>query len=225
MMKKSGFRLIAWLLALVMIINIAPVTAFAGSTPSNHTETKILTITYQLINGGFNEIGGWQSSFTPEDGSVTPSFSDVNWGPQGKMLIGWSQDQNSTTPLFDAGEAVDVTKLTLGENETNITLYGVWGDAPASFTAVYVIQKELIIGGESDVELYRETVNDKTPAQIDGNYVNGLKNTIPDGNTILDGTAMRGRSWNSDTNTLTVYLKPASGIVEIHYMYVCVYIL
>jgi hypothetical protein len=76
MMNKSGSRLIAWLLALVMILNIAPVTAFAAESE---------TYTPTIANGEIISQTDFGGSNIPNDANNKIAFT-IQYVVQGKYL-------------------------------------------------------------------------------------------------------------------------------------------
>ena len=112
MMNKRGSRFIAWLLALVMILNVAPVSAFAAT--GDIGGSPVIQFEYIIDNGG------------QFDGNLTNQWSNVkqyttksNYAPSSgyvqtennKDLAGWVFNDGSTTIEYLPGEAIDLAQL------------------------------------------------------------------------------------------------------------------
>lgn len=111
-MKK---RLIAFLLVLVMVLGILPVSAFAGDGDATR-------YTYHLIHE-FNYVGGtrWDIQAT----TAAESYQlDVNTGKPTRARYkfdGWADEATATTATYFGGEWITLTK----DNPTK-TIYAVW---------------------------------------------------------------------------------------------------
>lgn len=111
-MKK---RLIAFLLVLIMVLGILPVSAFAVDGDAN-------MYTYHLIHE-FNYVGGtrWDIQAT----TAAESYQlDVNKGKPTRARYkfdGWADEPNATTATYFGGEWITLTK----DNLTK-TIYAVW---------------------------------------------------------------------------------------------------
>ena len=111
-MKK---RLIAFLLVLIMVLGILPVSAFAVDGDAN-------MYTYHLIHE-FNYVGGtrWDIQAT----TAAESYQlDVNKGKPTRARYkfdGWADEPNATTATYFGGEWITLTK----DNPTKI-IYAVW---------------------------------------------------------------------------------------------------
>ena len=112
MMKK---RLIAFLLVLIMVLGMLPVSALAADGDATR-------YTYHLIHE-FNYVGGtrWDIQAT----TAAESYQiDVNKGKptrNGYKFDGWADEANATTATYFGGELITLTK----ENPTK-TIYAVW---------------------------------------------------------------------------------------------------
>ena len=111
-MKK---RLIAFLLVLIMVLGMLPVSALAADGDATR-------YTYHLIHE-FNYVGGtrWDIQAT----TAAESYQiDVNKGKptrNGYKFDGWADEANATTATYFGGELITLTK----ENPTK-TIYAVW---------------------------------------------------------------------------------------------------
>ena len=96
MMNKRSSRLIAWLLAMVMILNITPVTAFAGQSDSVKSEEKAnpanVTIVYEAGNGG--HFGNYISEKEKTGDQPSPAESEYILYDPNFRLAGWSTVRN-----------------------------------------------------------------------------------------------------------------------------------
>ena len=124
-MKK---RLIAFLLVLIMVLGILPVSAFAVDGDAN-------MYTYHLIHE-FNYVGGtrWDIQAT----TAAESYQlDVNKGKptrNGYTFLGWADDADATTAQYHGGDLILLTR----DNPTK-TIYAVWEKnvAPIEYTVTY----------------------------------------------------------------------------------------
>ena len=124
-MKK---RLIAFLLVLIMVLGMLPVSAFAADGDATR-------YTYHLIHE-FNYVGGtrWDIQAT----TAAESYQlDVNKGKptrNGYTFLGWADTANATTATYFGGEWITLTK----DNPTK-TIYAVWEKnvAPIEYTVTY----------------------------------------------------------------------------------------
>ena len=111
-MKK---RLIAFLLVLIMVLGMLPVSAFAADGDATR-------YTYHLIHE-FNYVGGtrWDIQAT----TAAESYQlDVNKGKPARARYkfdGWADEPNATTATYFGGEWITLTK----DNLTK-TIYAVW---------------------------------------------------------------------------------------------------
>ena len=124
MMNKSSSKLIAWLLVMVMIFNIVPVTAFADYSniedPVALGNTSEINVTYIENN---NESGFGTKI---QKGSLaTPTFS--YWNSQDNQLAGWSEksDYNGEKnyALFAPGSYINFNLIT--SDLKQVTLYAI----------------------------------------------------------------------------------------------------
>ena len=112
MMKK---RLIAFLLVLIMVLGMLPVSAFAADGDATR-------YTYYLIHE-FNYVGGtrWDIQAT----TAAESYQiDVNKGKptrNGYTFLGWADDADATVVQYHGGDKITLTK----DNPTK-TIYAVW---------------------------------------------------------------------------------------------------
>lgn len=112
MMKK---RLIAFLLVLIMVLGMLPVSAFAADGDATR-------YTYHLIHE-FNYVGGtrWDIQAT----TAAESYQiDVNKGKptrNGYTFLGWADDADATVVQYHGGDKITLTK----DNPTK-TIYAVW---------------------------------------------------------------------------------------------------
>ena len=111
-MKK---RLIAFLLVLIMVLGMLPVSAFAADGDATR-------YTYHLIHE-FNYVGGtrWDIQAT----TAAESYQiDVNKGKptrNGYTFLGWADDADATVVQYHGGDKITLTK----DNPTK-TIYAVW---------------------------------------------------------------------------------------------------
>ena len=111
-MKK---RLIAFLLVLIMVLGMLPVSALAADGDATR-------YTYHLIHE-FNYVGGtrWDIQAT----TAAESYQiDVNKGKptrNGYTFLGWADDADATTAQYHGGDKITLTK----DNPTK-TIYAVW---------------------------------------------------------------------------------------------------
>ena len=111
-MKK---RLIAFLLVLVMVLGILPVSAFAGDGDATR-------YTYHLIHE-FNYVGGTRWDITATTAAESYQL-DVNNGKptrNGYSFAGWADKANAAAAKYSGGERITLTK----DNPTK-TIYAVW---------------------------------------------------------------------------------------------------
>ena len=111
-MKK---RLVAFLLVLIMVLGMLPVSAFA-------VDGDAAMYTYHLIHE-FNYVGGsrWDIQAT----TAAESYQiDVNKGKptrNGYTFLGWADDADATVVQYHGGDKITLTK----DNPTK-TIYAVW---------------------------------------------------------------------------------------------------
>ena len=125
-MKK---RVLAALLALVMLFGALPMSVFAEDLET--VEEPISTsepeeYTYHLIHD-FNYEGGttWDIQATT---ATTPYKLDVNTGTperEGYNFLGWADKSNATTAKYHGGDLIELDK----DNLTK-TIYAVWKEQP-----------------------------------------------------------------------------------------------
>lgn len=112
MMKK---RLVAFLLVLIMVLGMLPVSAFAGDGDATKN-------TYHLIHE-FNYDGG--SRWDIEATTAAESYQiDVNTGKPTRdryKFDGWADEANATTATYFGGELITLTK-----DSPTKTIYAVW---------------------------------------------------------------------------------------------------
>ena len=124
-MKK---RLIAFLLVLIMVLGMLPVSALAADGDATR-------YTYHLIHE-FNYVGGtrWDIQAT----TAAESYQlDVNKGKptrNGYTFLGWADKADATVAQYHGGELITLTK----DNPTK-TIYAVWEKnvAPIEYTVTY----------------------------------------------------------------------------------------
>ena len=127
MMNKISTRVFAWLLAVVMILNIAPVTALADYSPVAGPPplgiASNVTVTYEGS-------GTWNGAQVRTGADKTPSTNDFYFGDQYNYgLVGWSTVQNDDGTrgvIFRPGSYLDLNAAGAGDS-TSITLYAVSG--------------------------------------------------------------------------------------------------
>lgn len=111
-MKK---RLVAFLLVLIMVLGMLPVSAFAGDGDATKN-------TYHLIHE-FNYDGG--SRWDIEATTAAESYQiDVNTGKPTRdryKFDGWADEANATTATYFGGELITLTK-----DSPTKTIYAVW---------------------------------------------------------------------------------------------------
>lgn len=124
-MKK---RLVAFLLVLIMVLGMLPVSALA-------VDGDATRYTYHLIHE-FNYVGGtrWDIQAT----TAAESYQlDVNKGKptrNGYTFLGWADKADATVAQYHGGELITLTK----DNPTK-TVYAVWekNAAPIEYTVTY----------------------------------------------------------------------------------------
>ena len=124
-MKK---RLVAFLLVLIMVLGMLPVSALAADGDATR-------YTYHLIHE-FNYVGGtrWDIQAT----TAAESYQlDVNKGKptrNGYTFLGWADKADATVAQYHGGELITLTK----DNPTK-TIYAVWEKnvAPIEYTVTY----------------------------------------------------------------------------------------
>ena len=111
-MKK---RLVAFLLVLIMVLGMLPVSAFA-------VDGDAAMYTYHLIHE-FNYVGG--SRWDIQETTAAESYQiDVNKGKptrNGYTFLGWADDADATVVQYHGGDKITLTK----DNPTK-TIYAVW---------------------------------------------------------------------------------------------------
>ena len=126
MMKKSSSRLIAWLLAMVMILNLAPAASLADTSnitiPIQLGNPAEITVSYTAIgdesNFG-NKTDSGDHTLTASGDQPAPAFD--YWNAQANRLAGWSADPNYNGTggvLFAPGSYIDFNRVTVDEVET-----------------------------------------------------------------------------------------------------------
>ena len=127
MMNKRSSRLIAWLLAMVMILNIAPVTAFADYSNSFTKpvgEAEQVMVHYVPRDPGHKN--QYNYTWDKKGNEKTPSQKEAYDRFQGS-LAGWSTVENYTDRnsglLFAPGSYIDFTKFPNAAVPTKLTLY------------------------------------------------------------------------------------------------------
>ena len=125
-MKK---RVLAALLALVMLFGALPMSVFAEDLET--VEEPISTsepeeYTYHLIHD-FNYEGGttWDIQATT---ATTPYKLDVNTGTperKGYNFLGWADESTATTATYHGGDLIELDKGNLTK-----TIYAVWAEQP-----------------------------------------------------------------------------------------------
>ena len=124
-MKK---RLIAFLLVLIMVLGMLPVSAFAADGDATR-------YTYHLIHE-FNYVGGtrWDIQAT----TAAESYQlDVNKGKptrNGYTFLGWADKADATDAQYHGGDLILLTK-----DKPTKTIYAVWEKnvAPIEYTVTY----------------------------------------------------------------------------------------
>ena len=152
MMNKSSSKLIAWLLAMVMIFNIVPVTAFADysniENPQKQGDVSNIEVTYIADNG----VLSGEAKRTGD--KKTPTLSEYTYNDSNRRLAGWSTVQNydgTNGYLFLAGSYVDFSKayptnqkLTLYAARKFAVTFGTNGGTWDGDTTVFVIPGEKV---------------------------------------------------------------------------------
>lgn len=118
MMKK---RLIAFLLVLIMVLGMLPVSALAADGDATR-------YTYHLIHE-FNYVGGTRWDIQATTAAESYQF-DVNKGKptrNGYTFLGWADKADATVAQYHGGDLITLTK----DNPTK-TIYAVWekNDSP-----------------------------------------------------------------------------------------------
>ena len=111
-MKK---RLIAFLLVLIMVLGMLPVSAFA-------VDGDAAMYTYHLIHE-FNYVGGsrWDIQATTAAESYQIDVNKRELTRNGYTFLGWADDADATTAQYHGGDLITLTK----DNPTK-TIYAVW---------------------------------------------------------------------------------------------------
>lgn len=120
-MKK---RLIAFLLVLIMVLGMLPVSAFAVDGDA----TKYTYTLYYKWNNGTDST--WSTEVTDRPTAATTFTFYVNGAKltrDGYTFLGWADTADATTVTYFGGEPITLTK----ENPTK-TIYAVWekNDSP-----------------------------------------------------------------------------------------------
>ena len=111
-MKK---RLIAFLLVLIMVLGMLPVSAFA-------VDGDAAMYTYHLIHE-FNYVGGtrWDIQATTAAESYQIDVNKRELTRNGYTFLGWADDADATVVQYHGGDKITLTK----DNPTK-TIYAVW---------------------------------------------------------------------------------------------------
>lgn len=112
MMKK---RLIAFLLVLIMVLGMLPVSALAADGDATR-------YTYHLIHE-FNYVGGtrWDIMATTAAESYQIDVNKRELTRNGYTFLGWADDADATVVQYHGGDKITLTK----DNPTK-TIYAVW---------------------------------------------------------------------------------------------------
>lgn len=111
-MKK---RLIAFLLVLIMVLGMLPVSALAADGDATR-------YTYHLIHE-FNYVGGtcWDIQETTAAESYQIDVNKRELTRNGYTFLGWADDADATVVQYHGGDKITLTK----DNPTK-TIYAVW---------------------------------------------------------------------------------------------------
>ena len=124
-MKK---RLIAFLLVLIMVLGMLPVSAFA-------VDGDAAMYTYHLIHE-FNYVGGsrWDIQATTAAESYQIDVNKRELTRNGYTFLGWADDADATDAQYHGGDLILLTR----DNPTK-TIYAVWEKnvAPIEYTVTY----------------------------------------------------------------------------------------
>ena len=113
-MKK---RLIAFLLVLIMVLGILPVSAFAGDGDA----TKYTYTLYYKWNDGTDRTWNTDDTSPTAETSFTHYVNTATLTRNGYQHSGWADTANATTARYKGGEPIVLTK----ENPTK-TIYAIW---------------------------------------------------------------------------------------------------
>nr|MBQ4454616.1 hypothetical protein [Clostridia bacterium] len=222
MMNKRSSRLIAWLLAMVMILNIVPVTAFADYSNSlTQPVGKAAEITVHYVSKSNGAKDSWNFKWDRQGNERTPTQTDAFWSYSGS-LAGWSTvsdytDRNSGL-LFAPGSYIDFSMFPNSAVPREITLY----ETAAIPVTVNVNGK---INGQEVSTLYAvpgeklEKPADPIPYDThnNGSFKEWLKDdgTVYDFDTIVTAPFTLIASYRTAGSTHTVHFQYNNGTPEV----------
>ena len=222
MMNKISTRVFAWLLAVVMILNIVPVTAFADYSNSvTQPVGNAAEITVHYVSKSNGAKDSWNFKWDRQGNERTPTQTDAFWSYSGS-LAGWSTvsdytDRNSGL-LFAPGSYIDFSMFPNSAVPREITLY----ETAAIPVTVNVNGK---INGQEVSTLYTipgeklEKPADPIPYDTyhNGSFKEWLKDdgTVYDFDTIVTAPFTLIASYRTAGSTHTVHFQYNNGTPEV----------
>ena len=176
------------------------------------------TITFKA-NGGQGEDRVWE---TEKTNITLPEPEDIGITNEGKMFIGWSEDETGKGNTYVANIQYPSTSDGTGQLNRDVTLYAIWLDedevATKGVTAYFYIRKDGEIQWEPagyDTNLYYPTGSAKDlegklkqPIAVNNNLTAVEANLaeIPSDQEIIDVLKQYGVNYNPETQTIQWYV-------------------